>query len=180
MQLDLCREKHEWTLREQVVLMCVRGTIRTGTDVYAAESSAGQAEQQSEHAHTNTSAKISGKDKQPSSIQQVARDLLTMRGLTSTLSEPESGDPSGLYTMRRAFTPTCGAARPMPSVLYMISNMPRASCSRFSSKCLMRLFSWRSVALGYFSIFSGSEYSSFSTALHQGGYKDIRVDVPFL
>ena len=44
MQLDLCREKHEWTLREQVVLMCVRGTIRTGTDVYAAESSAGQAE----------------------------------------------------------------------------------------------------------------------------------------
>ena len=60
----------------------------------------------------------SWKDRHPSSIISVPLPLLMILGLTKMYSLPFPRSPSGLYTMRRTFTPTCGAASPTPTSLW--------------------------------------------------------------
>jgi hypothetical protein len=59
-----------------------------------------------------------GKERQPSSKTLASLEEETTRGLTSTRSASlRALSPVSLNTMRRAFTPTWGAARPTPSSL---------------------------------------------------------------
>lgn len=64
------------------------------------------------------SASMPGKERQPSVNHASRDDRRTIRGLIKTYSLPFSFEsPVGLYTISRTFTPTCGAASPIPSVL---------------------------------------------------------------
>ncbi len=60
-------------------------------------------------------------ERHPSSIVSVPLPLLISLGLTKIHSRPFPFSPSGLYTINRMLTPTCGAAKPTPSSLHAMS-----------------------------------------------------------
>mmetsp|Transcript_5996 Transcript_5996/g.11360 ORF Transcript_5996/g.11360 Transcript_5996/m.11360 type:complete len:218 (-) Transcript_5996:20-673(-) len=70
---------------------------------------------------------IPGKLRHPSSSVASASAFPTISGLTHTVSSIHFDlSPLGLYTMRRLFTPTWGAARPTPLAAYIIRNISLA------------------------------------------------------
>lgn len=108
----------------------------------------------------------SGKDRHPSLKTSVLFPMEIIRGLHRMYSCPEALSPSGLNTISWTLTPTCGAARPTPSSLYMTSNISVASFFRSLPNSAMRPQGARSLGSGYSTIEStvrGEFHSSLVT-----------------